>query len=57
VFTFEFAALDYTAPAKNQYAYKLDGFDTGGDVGNQRTADTNLAPGATLTKGSNNDGV
>jgi methyl-accepting chemotaxis protein len=61
VFTFEFAALDYTAPAKNQYAYKLDGFDREWrDVGTQRTAVyTNLAPGKYTfhVKGSNNDGV
>jgi len=27
VFSFEFAALDYTNPAKNRYAYKLEGID------------------------------
>ena len=27
VFTLEFAALDFTAPEKNLYAYKLEGFD------------------------------
>ncbi len=26
-FTVDFAALDYTRPAKNNYAYKLDGYD------------------------------
>jgi ligand-binding sensor domain-containing protein/signal transduction histidine kinase len=26
-FAFEFAALDYTSPQKNQYAYRLKGFD------------------------------
>jgi len=61
VFTFEFAALDYTSPAKNQYAYKLDGFDREWrDAGTQRTAVyTNLAPGKYTfhVKGSNNDGV
>jgi len=61
VFTFEFAALDYTAPAKNQYAYKLDGFDREWrEAGTQRTAVyTNLAPGKYVfhVKGSNNDGV
>ncbi|HEV7993848.1 MAG TPA: two-component regulator propeller domain-containing protein [Gemmatimonadaceae bacterium] len=61
VFTFEFAALDYTAPAKNQYAYKLDGFDKEWrEVGNQRTAVyTNLEPGKYTfhVKGTNNDGV
>jgi methyl-accepting chemotaxis protein len=61
VFTFEFAALDFTAPSKNQYAYKLDGFDKQWrEVGNQRTAVyTNLAPGSYTfhVKGSNNDGL
>src|SRR5581483_11261270 len=27
VFTFQFAALDYTAPSKTHYVYKLEGFD------------------------------
>jgi methyl-accepting chemotaxis protein len=61
VLTFEFAALDFTAPAKNKYAYKLDGFDKEWrEVGTQRTAVyTNLAPGTYTfhVKGSNNDGV
>jgi signal transduction histidine kinase/ligand-binding sensor domain-containing protein/CheY-like chemotaxis protein len=26
--TFDFAALDFTSPANNHYAYRLDGFDT-----------------------------
>ncbi|MEZ5500168.1 MAG: two-component regulator propeller domain-containing protein [Steroidobacteraceae bacterium] len=29
VITLRFAALDYTAPAQNQFQYMLDGFDTG----------------------------
>ena len=61
VFTFEFAALDYMAPAKNQYAYRLDGFDREWrEAGTQRTAVyTNLSPGRYTfrVKGSNNDGV
>ncbi len=28
VVTFEFSALDYTAPRKNRYQYQLEGFDT-----------------------------
>jgi len=61
VVTFEFAALDYAAPEKNHYAYRLDGFDRAWqDVGGQYTASyTNLAPGRyTLrVKASNADGV
>ena len=29
--SFDFAALDYTVPAKNQYAYKMEGLDSGLD--------------------------
>jgi streptogramin lyase len=61
VFTLEFAALNYTLPEKNQYAYKLDGFDKEWNyVGNKRTATyTNLDPGRYIfhVKGSNNDGL
>ncbi|SDH88905.1 hybrid sensor histidine kinase/response regulator [Mucilaginibacter gossypii] len=60
VLTFEFAALNYTIPEKNQYAYKLEGFDKEwNDVGNKRTATyTNLDPGSYTfrVKASNNDG-
>ena len=36
VFTFEFAALDYTIPQKNKYAYKMEGFEKNWNyVGNQ----------------------
>ena len=61
VFTFEFAALDYTFPEKNQYAYKLEGFDKDwNNVGDKRTATyTNLDPGTYIfrVRGSNNDGI
>ncbi|MEO7991302.1 MAG: two-component regulator propeller domain-containing protein [Chryseolinea sp.] len=61
VFTFEFAALNYTLPEKNQYAYKLEGFDEEwNDVNHKRTATyTNLDPGEYIfrVKASNNDGV
>ena len=61
-FSFEFAALHYAAPLKNQYAYKLEGFNedwvfTSSD---KRFATyTNLEPGIyTLkVKASNNDGL
>ncbi|MEQ9234287.1 two-component regulator propeller domain-containing protein [Coleofasciculus sp. E2-BRE-01] len=60
-FSFKFAALDYTNPEKNQYAYKLEGFDQDWIYsGTRRYASyTNLDP-RTYTfrvKGSNNDGV
>jgi signal transduction histidine kinase/CheY-like chemotaxis protein/ligand-binding sensor domain-containing protein len=61
VFTFEYAALDYTNPQENNYAYKLDGFDPEWRfVSKKRTATyTNLDPGTYtfLVKASNNDGV
>lgn len=60
-FAFEFAALDFTAPAKNQYAYKMDGFDLDWVYsGTRRFASyTNLDPGKYVfrVKGSNNDGI
>ncbi|MCZ6503368.1 MAG: triple tyrosine motif-containing protein, partial [Gammaproteobacteria bacterium] len=61
VIGFEFAALDYTAPKKNQFKYKLEGFDRDWvDSGNGRQATyTNLDAGTYVfrVKGSNNDGV
>ncbi len=61
VFTLQFAALDYQDPSKNQYAYKLKGFnDDWVHLGNRRHISfTNLDPGSyTLRiKASNNDGV
>ncbi|HTE28679.1 hybrid sensor histidine kinase/response regulator [Flavitalea sp.] len=61
VFSFEFAALNYTLQEKNQYAYKLEGFDKEWNmVGKQRKATyTNLDPGNYIfrVKASNNDGL
>ncbi|MEO6685846.1 MAG: two-component regulator propeller domain-containing protein, partial [Dyadobacter sp.] len=61
VFTLEFAALNYTLARKNQYAYKLEGFDADwNNVGTKRTATyTNLDPGTYIfrVRASNNDGV
>ena len=61
VIAFEFAALDYTAPQKNRYRYKLEGFDPDWvATGTRRRASyTNLAPGdyTLRVQGSNNDGV
>jgi signal transduction histidine kinase/ligand-binding sensor domain-containing protein/DNA-binding response OmpR family regulator len=59
--TFEFSALDYAAPEKNQYAYRMEGFDNDWHyVGQKREATyTNLSPGeyTFLVKASNNDGI
>lgn len=61
VFSFEFVALNYTFPEKNQYAYKLEGFDHDWNyTGSQRRATyTNLDPGTYVlrVKAANNDGV
>ena len=60
VFSIEFAALNYLNSDKNQYAYKLEGFDEAWNyVGNRRFATyTNLNPGEYVfrVKGSNDDG-
>ncbi|MBN2813078.1 MAG: response regulator [Bacteroidales bacterium] len=61
VVTFGFAALNYINPQRNQYAYRLEGFDTDWNyIGNKHEVTyTNLNPGRYLlrVKGSNNDGV
>ena len=62
VISFEFAALDYRAPAKNRYRYMLEGFDEGwSEVGADRrfVTYTNLDPGDYVFRvtGSNSDGV
>lgn len=61
VITFEFAALDYSAPTKNKYAYKLENFNKDWIyTGSNRSATyTHLPPGEYVfrVKGSNNDGV
>lgn len=60
-FSFEFAALNYTNPQKNQYAYQLTGVDKDWVFsGTRRLASyTNIGPGTYLfkVKASNNDGV
>ncbi len=61
-FSFEFSSLHFSAPNKNQFAYKLEGFDndwvyTGSD---KRFATyTNIEPGnyTLQVKSSNNDGL
>jgi ligand-binding sensor domain-containing protein/serine phosphatase RsbU (regulator of sigma subunit) len=61
VFSFDFTALNYLSPEKNQYAYKMEGFDKDwNQVGTQRTATyTNLDPGKYVFRviASNNDGL
>ncbi|MCE7061503.1 hybrid sensor histidine kinase/response regulator [Dyadobacter sp. CY343] len=61
VISFEFAALNYTMPEKNQYAYQLKGFDADWIYsGTTRKATyTNLDPGDYVfqVKAANNDGI
>jgi ligand-binding sensor domain-containing protein len=61
VISFEFASLDYSNPQKNQYAYKMVGFDNNWNyMGPQNSATyTNLSAGnyKLLIKGSNADGI
>lgn len=62
VFGFEFAALDYANPEKNQYAYMMEGFDKTWNLttSKARTATyTTLDPGDYVfrVKASNNDGL
>lgn len=61
VFSFQFAALDYTAPQKNRYQYRLDGVDRDWVYSeNRRSASyAHVPPGDYLfqVRGSNNDGV
>jgi len=60
--TVEFAALDYSSPDRNQYAYRLEGYDRDWvptDSTRRLASYTNLPPGHyTLSlRGSNRDGV
>lgn len=62
VFSIEFSALDLSAPERNQYAFKLEGFDTGWNTAisrNRVATYTNLDAGSytLLVKGTNKDGV
>jgi len=60
-FSVEFVALDYRDPSKNQYKYKLEGFDDDWIKADHRryASYTNLSPGHYVLKiiASNNDGV
>ncbi len=61
IFSFEFAALDYTFPRHNRYSYRMEGFDEGWiDMGQKREVTfTNLDPGSYVfrVRASNSDGV
>ena len=58
---FEFAALSYNQPNKNQYAYRLEGFDPNWHhIGTKRDGRYTNLPGGEYTlllKASNSDGV
>jgi ligand-binding sensor domain-containing protein/signal transduction histidine kinase len=60
-FEFEFAALGYNQPNKNQYAYILEGFDTNWHfIGTKRDGRYTNLPGGKYTlllKASNSDGI
>ena len=61
VITLKYAALSYCTPEKNQYAYKLEGFDKDWNyVGSQNSTTYTNLPAGTYTfrvKASNNDKV
>lgn len=62
VFSFDFAALDFSNPKKNRYSYKMEKFDRDWnyrDSTRRYVTYTNLNPGKYVfrVKGSNNDGV
>ena len=62
VFSFEFAGLNYRAPGKNRYRYRMEGFDTEwNEAGSTRrfVTYTNLDPGAYVFRviAANNDGI
>ena len=59
-FSFEFSVLDFISPSKNQYAYKLEGYDDNWiDIGSRNVASfTNLDGGSYkfLVKAANSSG-
>ncbi len=61
ILSFSFAALNYTSPEKNNYAYKLEGYDKDWvSIGNKRDVTyTNLPHGSYTfrVKASNNDNL
>ncbi len=61
-FSFEFSSLHFSAPKKNQYAYKLEGFDNDwvyASSDKRFATYTNIEPGnyTLKVKSSNNDGL
>lgn len=60
-FTFEFAALNFILPEKNQYTYRLEGLDPRWiEAGTRHTASYTAVPAGNYVfrvKASNNDGV
>ena len=61
VVTFQFAALDFTGPSENRYAYRLEGFDTDWvQSGNTRQATYTHLDGGNYVfrvRATNNDGL
>ncbi len=61
VFSLRYAALSYSTPEKNKYAYKLEGFDEAwNNVGGQTKATYTNLPAGTYTfrvRACNNDGI
>ena len=61
VFSFEFAALDYTTPNQNQYMYRMEGFDRAWNFSATRryASYSNLRPGKYVfrVKASNGNGI
>ncbi|GAA4304571.1 hybrid sensor histidine kinase/response regulator transcription factor [Aestuariibaculum suncheonense] len=61
IFNLDFIALSYSQPLKNQYAYKLEGFDKDWNyIGNKTSATYTNIDAGTYTfkvKASNNDGL
>ncbi len=60
-FEFEFAALSYSQPGKNQYAYMLENFDNSwNNIGTKHSSRYTNLPGGVYTlklRGSNSDGI
>ena len=61
VFTLEFAALDFNAPGKNQFSYRMEGLEKEWNfIGNHSSVTfTSIKPGvySLHVKGTNNDGL